>query len=165
MKYYKVLTKNMCSPFDNKTTWIINETTKLRNKHPLKLCFNGLHLYKSLDNISIGEFGPRVFEAEPIGEILKDENKICCREVKLLKELNPGEVTDSEWAYDYCLSIKDRSSVRKNITDSEWAYRYCRDVKDRPSVRKNITDSEWAYEYCIDVKDRPSVRKYIKEII
>ena len=163
MKYYKVLTKDMCSPYDNKTEWALGETTKLCNKHPLKLRWNGLHLYTSLNNVSIGYFGSRVFEAEPIGEILKDENKICCKEVKLIRELNPSEVTDSEWVYEYCRDVEDIPRVRKNITDSEWAYQYCRVVKDRPSVRKHITDSEWAYMYCRFIEDSPEVRNRITD--
>jgi len=43
---------------------------------------------------------------------------------------------------------------------SEWAYRYCMNIKDRPGMRKFITDSRWAYYYCKYIKDRPEVRKY-----
>ena len=151
----------MTSPWDGKTKWAIGKTTKLNNDKPLKICENGLHLYTSLDNITIGSFGPRVFEAEPIGEVAEAESKICCRSAKLIREVDPGEVRDSEWAYEYCLNI-DRPSVRKNITDSGWAYRYCLDIKDLSSVRKYITDSGWAYEYCLGIKDRPEVRKHVK---
>ena len=184
--YYKVLTKDMCSPYDGKTTWAVGEVTELNNDRPLDLCWNGLHLYKSLRKISIGEFGPRVFEAEPIGELVNGRGKVCCRRVKLIKEIDPSEVIDEYWIYeycdtendipevrknitssimslDYCLYIKDRPSVRKHITDSRWAYDYCVNVKDRPSVRANITYSWWALMYCINIKDRQSVRKHITD--
>ena len=169
MKYYKVLTKDMRSPVNGRTKWAIGDITKLRCRLELnysvrlRLCRNGLHLYTSLDNISIGEFGPRVFEAEPIGKVVRSEDKVCCRAVRLLKELDPAEVTDSHWAYNYCKRVKDAPKVRKNITDSSWAYRYCRDIKDRPSVRKRITNDYWACEYCKNIKDIQSVFKNITE--
>ena len=87
----------MTSPYDNFTDWELGEITELENERELQLCWNGLHLYTSLADISIGEFGPRVFEAEPIGEIIKAEYKICCRAAKLIRELSKSDVTDKEW--------------------------------------------------------------------
>ena len=84
MKYYKVLNKDMTSPWDGKTKWAIGKITRLGNYSQLKLCENGLHLYTSLDKITIGKFGPRVFEAEPVGHIVGDNDKVCCRDVKLI---------------------------------------------------------------------------------
>jgi len=72
-------------------------------------------------------------------------------------------ITDSKWAYLYCLNNKDNPKVRKLITDSKWAYYYCLNKKDDPKVRKYITDSDWAYEYCHFIKEDPEVRKYVKE--
>ena len=74
----------------------------------------------------------------------------------------------NEWAYNECLRLKkekkkDVDEIWRLITDSEWAYEYCIDVKDREQMWKRITDSYWAYRYCRDMKDRPEVRKYIKE--
>jgi len=44
---------------------------------------------------------------------------------------------------------------------SEWAYKYCIDVKDDPEVRKYITDPEWVYHYCKEVNDDPEIKKYM----
>ena len=154
--YYKVLTKDMRSPLSRRTRWAIGETTKLGNKQPLKLCWNGLHLYTSLNNVSIGEFGSRVFNAEPVDELLGGGDKICCRAAKLICELDPAEVTDPEWAFYYCRAIKDILGVRRNITTSEWAYKYCLYVKDRPSVAYYIEDRHWLWYYLKDVKGMKS---------
>jgi len=161
MKGYKVLTADMKSPFDNKTEWTLGKITSIAKDKKLRIIGYGLHLYKSLKNVSIGKFGCRVFEAEIVGEYIEDKNKFCAYEIKLIKELNPEEVTDSKWVYEYCITVKDDPKVRKNITCSEYAYLYCQYIKDDPKVRKYITDSFWAYEYCITVKDDPKVRKYI----
>ena len=166
MKYYKALTEIMTSPIYYNTKWSLDCINKLGNRRPLKMCNNGLHLYTSLDMLTSAGFGSRVFEAEPIGEILEDDSDdtvVCCRKVKLVRELDPSEVTDSVWAFWYCQDIQDIPSVYENITESEWAYEYCDLIKDRPSVRKNITDSDIAFEYCKNIKDRPSVRKHITD--
>ena len=94
---------------------------------------------KSLDNVVIGRFGSRVFEARPIGDNLEDEDKICCRGIQLIRELKPEEVTDQSWCYQYCRYREDRPEVWEKITNSKWAYRYCHHIKDRPEIRKYIT--------------------------
>ena len=160
-KYYKVLTKDLQAPVDRSFFYDEWQTKIFEVEGPLIMCMNGLHLYTSLENVSIGNFGERVFEAEPIGEYISDKNKICCRKVRLIKELKPEDVKDSEWAYNYCRRVKDNPEVRKNIVDSKWAYYYCYEIEDRPEIRRNITDSMWAYYYCHDVEDKPEVFRRI----
>ena len=162
-RYYKVLTKDLRAPNNKEFSYKGWQRKTFKVKGSLKMCANGLHLYTSLENISVGSFGERIFEAEPVGEYISDKDKICCRGVRLLKEIKSGEVKDSEWAYYYCFKVKDKPEVYKNITDFEWACRYCLEIKDRPEVYKNITDPEWAWWYCQYVKDRAEVHKYIKE--
>ena len=53
-------------------------------------------------------------------------------------------ITESEYAYWYCLVVNDRPEVRKNITDSVWSYMYRRDIANRTEIRKNITESGWS---------------------
>ena len=165
---YKVLTKDLKAP--NNLRFSYEGCTEpgfiKKIKGKLVMCENGLHVYKDLRNLSIGDFGSRVFKVEVIGDYLDDKEelgKYCCKEIKFIKELKPSEVKDSEWAYGYCKYVKDDPEVRKNITESNWAYYYCYKIKDRKEVRKNITDSDDAYRYCEDVKDRPEVRKNITE--
>lgn len=131
MKGYKILTKDMYSPFDKKTKWILGKSIKLENNQELKIGHYGLHLYKSLDNVSIGAFGSRVFEAETIDDYIEDANKLCSYEVKLLKELKPSDVTDSYWSYLYCKNIHDNIEVAKNITNSLYAFYYSIEVRDK----------------------------------
>jgi len=163
-RYYKVLTEDLKAPSNTNFSYENWENRTFRVEGKLFMCANGLHLYKSLKNVSVGDFGSRVFEAIPIGnEYIEDEDKICCREIKILREIDASKVKDSAWAYWYCLYIKDRRDVRKNIRDSKWAYEYCKYIKDRKEVWKNITDSEYACRYCLDVKDRKEVWKNIKD--
>ena len=67
----------------------------------------------------------------------------------------------SWWAYNQCLK-NDTKQMRRLITDSGWAYCYCINVKDIKEIWKKITDSYYVYRYCKDVKDREEVRKYIR---
>ena len=128
---YKILTKNLKAPniFNRSYSYEGWEKKSFRVEGGLELCRNGLHVYKSLNNVTIGNFGERVFKVEIIGKYIEDENKYCCKEIKILKELDAEEVKDSRWAYRYCRDVEDREEVRKNIKDSVWAYYYCRDVK------------------------------------
>ena len=160
-KYYKVLTKNLMAPNNKEFSYKGWQTKTFKVKDSLKMCKNGLHLYTSLEYLSAGNFGERVFEAIPVGEYISGKKKICCREVKLLKEIIPEDVKDSQWAYHYCYEVEDKPEVRKNITDSEWAYYYCHYVQDNPKVYNNITKSQWAYRYCHDVRDIPKIYKRI----
>ena len=163
MKYYKVLTKDMTSIYDGKTKWAIGEITKIDNYRHLSLG-DRLSLYTKVEYIMSIVFGPRVFEAEPIGPTAYDIGGVIhCGAAKLLRELDPDEVTSNWWIVDYCKYIKDVPKIRKKITKPCWAYCYCNEVKDRPSVRKYITDNEHAFKYCRNIKDRPAVRKYITE--
>ena len=160
-KYYKVLTKDLKAPSNTEFSYENWQTKTFKVEGPLEMCKNGLHLYTSLEYLSAGNFGERVFEAIPVGEYISGKKKICCRGVKLLKELKPGDVKDSQWAYYYCYKVKDIPEVYENITNSRNVYWYCRYIKDRPEVYKNITDSEWAYYYCHYIENRPEVYKHI----
>ena len=160
-KYYKVLTKDLRAPNQKWFSYKDWQTKTFEVEGSLKMCAKGLHLYTSLKYLSVGKFGERVFEAKSIGEHISNKNKICCRKVKLIRELKPEEVKDSEWAYHYCCEVEDKPEVRKNITDSEWAYYYCRYVKDNPEICNNITKSEWAYQYCFNIRDIPKIYKRI----
>ena len=160
-RYYKVLTKDLKAPNQKWFSYEDWQRKTFKVKGSLEMCANGLHLYTSLEDISIGIFGERVFEAEPIGEYISDRHKVCCREVKLLKKVKPEEVKDSRWLYNYCCYVKDRPEVYRHITDSKWLYYYCRYVKDRPEIYKRITNPKWIYHYCCNVKDRPKIYKKI----
>ena len=142
MKYYKVLTKDLRAPNNTDYSYEDWESKTFRVKGRLSVYRNGLHLYKSLANISVGNFGERVFEAEPIGKFLDDKDKICCRGIRILCEIKPEEVEDSKWAYLYCRNIRDRVEVRAKIVESEWAYRYCQNIRDRAEMRAKINKEQ-----------------------
>jgi len=162
---YKVLTSDNHAPNNPKYHYhpAVNKIAVYKGKK-LVMCEEGLHVYKSLKNLSIGNFGSVVWEVEvDENDCVCDKDKCVCRKIKFIRKVKPSEVEDSEWAYYYCHLVKDDPEVRKHITKSVWAYCYCRNVKDDPDVRKHITDSIWAYSYCRDVKDDPEIRKHITE--
>lgn len=45
---------------------------------------------------------------------------------------------------------------------SEWAYYYCLNIKDDPEIRKYITNSKWAFYYCIFIENDLEIAKNIK---
>lgn len=160
----KALRQDMASPNNPGYKWQVGEWHKI--KGTLVMCKRGLHLYKSPAQLSIGEFGPRLFEAETAGEMRESDDKIIAKKVRLIREIPIGEVSnwpelDSNWAYTYCRDIKDQPELWKHITNSDNAYHYCKNIKDRPEVWKYITDSKSAYLYCRNIKDRPEIRKRI----
>ena len=162
---YKVVTKDLKAPIGNDFSYVGCNTKGFikEYKGELKLCSSGIHVYKSLSNVSIGDFGSRIFKVEILGKYLEDSNKYCCNKIKFIEEIDITEVTDSCWAYYYCKYIKDRKEIYSKITDSMYAYYYCRKVKDRKEIYSKITDSYCAYCYCKDVKDRKEVAKYITD--
>jgi len=154
--YYKVLTSDLKSPNNTKFDWSAWESKTFSVEGPLEMCYNGIHLYKSLSNLSIGSFGSRVFEAQVIGEEILDEgdDKICTREVKLIKEIDISLVEDNEWIYFYCKDVEDRKELWFKLTDEHWIYNYCKNIKDREELWSKLTDEKYIYRYCRDVKDR-----------
>ena len=143
-KAYKVLTINNRSPNNPKHHYrpTVNKIAVYNGKE-LVMCQKGLHVYKSLKNLSIGEFGPVVWEVEvDENDCVCDKDKCVCRKIKFIRPVSPGEVEDSEWACYYCRYVKDDPDVRKHITESEWACCYCCYVKDDPEVRKYIKEEK-----------------------
>jgi len=153
--YYKVLTSDLKSPNNTKFDWSDWESKTFSVEGTLEMCSNGIHLYKSLNNLSIGNFGSRVFEAQVIGEeILEGDDKICVQEVKLIKEIDISLVEDNEWIYYYCRDVQDRKELWSKLTDEKYIYRYCIYVKDRKELWSKLTNEYWIYSYCRDIKDR-----------
>ena len=142
--YYKTLTQDMRAPNKKSFSYEGWEDKTFKVEGELVPCENGLHLYKSLSHLTVGNFGPRIFEALPIGEFIDDGEKIVCREIRLLRELGIDEICveglESAWAYRYCLNIKDIPEMRDKIIESEWAYYYCLRVKDRKEMRDKIVE-------------------------
>lgn len=81
---YRWLKDNMTSE-NGVMSWELGKWNKVDGK--LEICSNGLHAYtcplESINNI----FGNRWFIAEAKGEIIKEENKICCSEMRVIKEI------------------------------------------------------------------------------
>jgi len=128
---------------------------------------NGLYLYKSLSNLTAGNFGSRVFEAVSIGEYIEDIDKKVCREIRLVRELSLDEICveelDNGWAYGYCFYVKDRPEIRDKLVGSSLAFWYCLCVEDRPEIRDKIVNSREAYWYCRTIEDRSEIRARIIE--
>ena len=162
-KYYKVLTKDLRAPVDVNFSYEDWENKVFEVKGKLEWCRNGLHLYKNLNNLSVGNFGSRIFEAKPIGKFLKDKNFICCRKIKIIKEIDIMKTEDDEWIFNYCQDIQDHPELWKKLKDSKWIFYYCRYVQDRPELWKKLKENEWIFFYCQEVKDRPELREKLKQ--
>ena len=82
---YRFVNENMTSNYDGETEWKLGEWKKVEGK--LKCCSNGLHAsltpLQSLNNV----YGSRWFIAEYRGKIVKEDNKFCASEMKLIKEI------------------------------------------------------------------------------
>ena len=162
-KYYKVLTKDLRAPNNNNFSYKDWENKIFEVKGKLEWCRNGLHLYKSLNNLSVGNFGSRVFEAKLIGKFLEDASKLCCKKIKIIKEIDIMKIEDDYWIYHYCQDVKDRSELWKKLKEDQWIYNYCIHVQDRSELWKKLKDDEWIYRYCKDMKDRSELWKKLTE--
>ena len=88
MKGYRFVTENLKSGHGD-IQWRVGEWRECKGK--LSLCKTGLHASeKPRDSLSYA-FGTRWFECETRGEILKDTDKFCASEMRLVREI-PREV-------------------------------------------------------------------------
>ena len=82
---YRFVNEDMTSKQDGKTKWEIGKWNKQDGE--LKCCKNGLHAsltpLESLNNI----YGDKWFIAEYKGKIVKDGDKFCVNEMRLIKEI------------------------------------------------------------------------------
>ena len=84
MKGYRFVKENLKSEHGD-IQWAPGEWQKREGK--LSLCENGLHAsQKPLDSLNY-VFGTRWFECEARGKILKDTDKFCASEMRLLQEI------------------------------------------------------------------------------
>ena len=88
MKGYRFVTEDLKSG-NGDIQWRVGEWRECKGK--LSLCKNGLHASeKPIDSLSY-VFGTRWFECETRGKILKDTDKFCASEMRLVREI-PKEV-------------------------------------------------------------------------
>jgi len=84
-KCFRFVNKDMTSNRDRKTKWEIGKWNK--QEGDLECCKNGLHAsltpLESLNNI----YGDRWFIAEARGKIVKEDNKFCASEMRLINEI------------------------------------------------------------------------------
>jgi len=111
-KAYKVLTVDNRSP-DNPKHHYHPTVNKI-------VVEEGLHVYKSLKNLSAGNFGQTVWEVEVNkNNCICDKDRCVCKKIKFICRVSPFDVEDNAWR-------------------CERAYRYCRDApNDKPL--ENIT--------------------------
>ena len=88
MKGYRFVTDALKSQHGN-TQWMIGKWQKCKGE--LSLCRNGFHASQQpIDSLNY-IFGTRWFECEAQGEILKDTDKFCASEMRIVKEI-PNKV-------------------------------------------------------------------------
>ena len=88
MKGYRFVTDALKSEHGD-TQWMIGKWQKCKGE--LSLCHNGFHAsQKPIDSLNY-TFGTRWFECEAQGEILKDTDKFCTSEMRIVKEI-PNKV-------------------------------------------------------------------------
>jgi hypothetical protein len=84
IKCYRWVKEDMTSE-NGKMSWKLKKWNKVDGE--LKLCANGLHAYTCpLESIK-NRFGDKWFIAEAKGKSINDETKICCSEMRLVKEI------------------------------------------------------------------------------
>jgi hypothetical protein len=84
LKGYRFVTDDLKSQHGD-TQWVVGKWQKCKGE--LSLCQNGFHASeKPPDSLSY-IFGTRWFECEARGEILKDTDKFCASEMRLVKEI------------------------------------------------------------------------------
>jgi hypothetical protein len=92
VKGYRFVTDDLQSEHGN-TQWEIGKWQKLDNDEPLALCQNGFHAsQKPIDSLNY-VFGTRWFTCEARGKILKDDDKFCAIEMRLVNEI-PNRVIE-----------------------------------------------------------------------
>ena len=86
IKGYRFVNGNLKSKH-GKVKWELGKWNKLDNGEPLQLCQNGFHAsQRPIDSLNY-IFGTRWFECEARGEILKDIDKFCATEMRLVREI------------------------------------------------------------------------------
>ena len=94
-KYYKALLKEpyMTSKYGNMKYELGKEYNIEGN---LELCHNGYHFCDAIENVFnyYSNSNIMIFEVEPIGNILKRNNKYCSEGIKLIREIPKEEITD-----------------------------------------------------------------------
>ena len=73
-----------------------------------------------------------------------------------MKLLNEEEM--SQWAYKECKKGNNTPEIRKLITNSAFAYWYCIYIESTEEMRSKLTEPFWVKRY-------REARKYINEII
>jgi len=97
IKGYRFVTKDLKSEHGG-IQWQVGKWQKLGNDEPLGLCWNGFHgSQRPIDSLRYN-FGTRWFECEAQGKILKDTDKFCASEMRLVREI-PNKVIQ-EFAID-----------------------------------------------------------------
>ena len=86
IKGYRFVNGNLKSKH-GKVKWELGKWNKLDNGEPLQLCQNGFHASQRPTDSLNYIFGTRWFECEARGEILKDIDKFCATEMRLVREI------------------------------------------------------------------------------
>ena len=96
MTYYKWLTPEMTSHYDRQYKWYVGQVHTVReyDAPPMGPQGRGLYVLKhAVDALRFGQWPGRLFEAEPAGQLLhEDEAKVRCLGVRLIRETNAAQV-------------------------------------------------------------------------
>jgi hypothetical protein len=110
--YYKVLSEDRIAYYSQVQWPEIGESIEVTGD--LEVCENGIHLCKAEDLFAWLDCGYAIYEAEPIGDIIESDEKICCRGAKLVKKLNWSEKRARLYAADvaeHVLNIFEREQT------------------------------------------------------
>ena len=109
VKYYTLLNLDMTSPYDDRTKYKIGEVKRIRYRREPDSWDTRMHLAKGLKNVNSLNIGPRVFEAEPVGDFEELDDVIRCKATRILKEMKePWKVKVSRFALIYCTTLVAR---------------------------------------------------------
>jgi hypothetical protein len=169
----------MEAPYVNNFIYELDKKYSIDNSETIEICKNGFHYFKTVRDLFelyldhqyfTRKF--RIFEVKPEGNIINGDNKCCCSEITLIKELFTKDLLDLDntgiYIYGYFKDVYDGNDY-EYITKYEdrlikidgtgkWCYLFARDIKganiqklEDAVIKKDITGS-FCYEFAFDVK-------------
>ena len=114
MKGYKALSKEGKAIYGNSMGYRLNKWYKMRSNIKIKPCKRGYHFFNNIRDIVALFYGGGydIYEIEAKGDIIKDDTKYVCSEIKLIRKLTEKEINKY---------IED--NFKELINDEDWIIR------------------------------------------
>ena len=158
MKGYKALGKDMKAIYGNGMGYRLNKWYKMRSNISIKQCKRGYHFFNNIRDIFelFYKKDYDIYEVEAKGDIIKDDTKYVCSEIKLIRKLTEKEINKY---------IEDNLDILVN--DEYWTVRrevarqgYGLDILVNDEywiVRREVAKQRYRLDILVNDKD-PDVR-------